>query len=338
MHFLVRSVEISDQSSLYNLARNETLLSLPPDADAITGLIQKSTESFSTETPLKDAQYVFVLENLENNEIIGESMVYATYGCPEHPYYYFNILERTYTDPDLKKSVTHQVLQMEADTEPFSMTGGLVLDRRYRGHPDKLGTVIALTRFMYMGMFPSRFQERVISEVAEPLDETGREPFWEAVGKKLTGLTFEEYISCIRQKNMSFIEKLFPKSDIFCCLLSPELWPSKNRVRKDVGQFACHIIEKIGFEYLNKAHLNGGPIYGVRLSDISIVRNGSFYRTDICKDKQTNRSAFIGSMNNNRFAGGKFPCCVESEKVFLPEDVCHLLALRKEQPVFVCLV
>lgn len=338
MPFLVRNAEISDLPFLCKLARKEPLLSLPPDPADLTRIILKSLESFSSPAPPEDATYVFVLEDLTTFEIIGESLVYGKYASPQHPYCYFNILEKTYADSDLDKTMTHKVLRLELDPEPFSMTGGLVLDSRYRGHSDKLGSVIALTRFTYMGMFPERFQTMVLSEVAEPRDENGGDPFWDAVGKKLTGLSFEEHIECVRQKNFRSINKLFPPNDIFCCFLSPDLWPSKNRIRQDVGHFACHIIEKIGFRYLNRAHLNGGPIFGAQLSNISIVRNGALYRADISENFRMNCSAFIGSMNENKFRGGKFSCSIESQTVFLPKTVFHSLALRKGQKVFVSLV
>ncbi|MBI5592727.1 MAG: arginine N-succinyltransferase [Deltaproteobacteria bacterium] len=335
MPFRVRSADFDDLQFLYRLAQQASLISLPPDPEALMHILRKSHESFSNLNDPENAEYVFVLEDTTTQEIIGESLVYAQYASSEHPYYYFSVIEKIFTDVELGKTITHPVLRLEAEKSPFSLTGGLILDNRYRGHPKKLGNLIALTRFVYMGMFPERFHKQVLSEVVAPLDENGGNPFWEAVGSKLTGLSFEEFLALNRQKKTTFIGNLFPSDDIYLCFLTPDLWPSRERVRKGVGHFARHIIETVGFQYLNRAHLHGGPILGANLENINVIKKGAFYRTDIRNESSLPIEAFLGSIKKNRFYGGKFPCAIESQTVFLPEFAFRLLCLEKEEEVFV---
>ena len=335
MSFRVRNAGMNDLQSLYRLALQAPLVSLPPDTEALIHILRKSQESFSSRIDPENAEYVFVLEDTTTQEVIGESLVYAQYASSEHPYYYFSRIEKTFADAEMGKTITHPVLRLEVETVPFSLTGGLILDCRYRGHPKKLGSLIALTRFVYMGMFPERFHEHVLSEVVAPLDENGGNPFWDAVGNKLTGLCFEEFLTLSRLKKTAFIGNLFPPDDIYLCFLEPELWPSRERVRKGVGHFARHIIETAGFQYLNRAHLHGGPILGSNLKDIKIIKKGAFYRADFCKESSLPIEAYVGSMKKNRFYGGKFPCAIESQTVLLPEFVFKLLDLEKEAEIFV---
>ncbi|MFH0996511.1 MAG: arginine N-succinyltransferase [Pseudomonadota bacterium] len=335
MPFRVRNADFTDLESLYRLAQQASLISLPPDPETLMNILRKSHESFSNRIDPENAEYVFVLEDTTTREIIGESLVYAQYASSEHPYYYFSIIEKTFTDVELGKTITHPVLRLEAERSPFSLTGGLILDRRYQGHPEKLGSLIALTRFVYMGMFPERFHKQVLSEVVAPLDENGGNPFWDAVGNKLTGLSFEEFLSLNRRKKTTFIGNLFPSDDIYLCFLAPDLWPSRERVRKGVGHFARHIIETAGFHYLDRAHLHGGPILGAGLANIKVIKRGAFYRTDRFKDSSLPIEAYLGLMKNNRFFGGKYPCAIESQTVFLPEFVFSLLELKKGAEIYV---
>lgn len=335
MPFRVRNADFNDLQSLYRLAQQASLISLPPDPEALMHILRKSQESFSNRIGPENAEYVFVLEDTTTHEIIGESLVHAQYASPEQPYYYFSIIEKTFVDVELEKTITHPVLRLEVEKSPFSLTGGLILDRRYQGHPKKLGSLIALTRFVYMGMFPDRFHKQVLSEVVAPLDENGGNPFWDAVGNKLTGLSFEEFLALNRLKKTAFIGNLFPSDDIYRCFLAPDLWPSRERVRKGVGHFARHIIETIGFQYLNRAHLHGGPILGAMLENINVIKKGAFYRIDSCEESCFPIEAFLGSMKKNRFFGGKFPCAIDSQTVFLPEFVFSLLELKKGERLYV---
>ena len=65
MSFLVRPVRHEDVNQLVDLAKQFGLLNLPGDKKVIARKIEKSVASFSREVESHQAEYLFVLEDLE---------------------------------------------------------------------------------------------------------------------------------------------------------------------------------------------------------------------------------------------------------------------------------
>ena len=128
-------------------------------------------------------------------------------------------------------------MSLSSETSGISMCGGLILDREFHSHPEKLGSVIALTRFLYMGMFKEQFNPKVLSEVVAPLSKNNCNPFWDAVGQPFTGIDFDHFMELNRQGNMNFAGQLFPEEDIYLCLLTNLFGPRKNDSVKSWGNW-----------------------------------------------------------------------------------------------------
>src|SRR6185503_735771 len=128
--------------------------------------------------------------------------------------------------------------------------GGLLVDKGYRRRPEKLGKQISLVRFLYMAIHPERFEAKVLCELTPPLTEEGRSEFWEALGRRFTGLPYQE-ADLLSQKNKEFIQSLFPEEDIYLTLLNSKARLVLGRVGEETRP-AQHLLEKIGFQYLNE--------------------------------------------------------------------------------------
>ncbi len=270
--FVLRSARLDDLKDLKDLASQFSLLNLPADKKVLTEKIERSVGSFAGELPKDQAEYLFVCEDLETESIVGSSLILAKHGTEDIPHYFFRISKRNRFSDDLGVGFIHQVLQFREDTDGPTEVGGLLIDRTYRRRPEKLGKQISLVRFLYMAMFPEEFESRVLCELTPPLGEGGRSEFWEALGRRFTGLPYQE-ADLISQRNKEFISSLFPEDDIYLALLD-------SRARVDLGRVgqetrpAQHLLESIGFEYLNEVDpFDGGPHYGVELKNISIVKN-----------------------------------------------------------------
>lgn len=337
IRFIVRSVEENDLHDLKELAHQSSLVSLPPDKSLLNHLVQSSIRSFAGQIPFKDAVYIFVLEDLFQKKVIGESLVHASCASEVHPYYFFNIIEKTKKDPQLNIEMTHQALRLSSETGGLSMCGGLILDREFHSRPEELGSVIALTRFIYMGMFKEQFNPTVLSEVVAPLSKEGSNPFWDAVGKPFTGINFERFLELSRQGNMDFAGRLLPEEDIYFCLLDKSVQPSEERLRQTVGKLAKHIIERVGFRYMKRIHLHGGPILGVDLEEIRLIKEGAFFKSAVCELPQSMaKMAFLGAFKNSRFTGGHFPVIVQGERACLDKPALRALDLEENEPIFLC--
>src|SRR5690606_5033387 len=152
-----------------------------------------SVRSFAGEIA-KDqgAEYLFVLEDLHEEKLVACSMILAKHGTAESPHYSFKIHRHERNSEDLGIGFIHHVLRLNIVEDGPTEIGALILDADYRGHQEKLGKFISLIRFVYMGLFPNLFQEKILCEFAPRLSEEGLSRFWEALGRKFTGLSYLE--------------------------------------------------------------------------------------------------------------------------------------------------
>ncbi|MFP5518326.1 MAG: arginine N-succinyltransferase [Bdellovibrionia bacterium] len=273
MSFLIRPVRHDDLGQLVDLAKQFNLLNLPGDKRVLSAKIDRSEQSFAGKLEKSQTEYVFVLEDTEEKLIVGSSLIMAKHGTEEVPHNYFKILKRDHFSKDLGIGFIHQILRFQVDVDGPTEIGGLLVDKTYRRRPEKLGKQISLGRFVFMGMHPHKFESRVLCELTPPLTEEGRSEFWEALGRRFTGLPYQE-ADLLSQTNKEFIESLFPTEDIYLCLLDSKARLVLGRVG-EATKPAQHLLESIGFEYLDEVDpFDGGPHYGCDLKDIRPVQQG----------------------------------------------------------------
>lgn len=300
MNFILRSVQLKDLKGLHDLAGQFSLLNLPADKKILSEKIERSVASFAGDLPKSEAEYLFVVEDIENEMIVGSSLVLAKHGTDGIPHYYFKLVKKDRFSEDLGIGFIHQVLQLKEDCDGPSEIGGLLIDRSYRRRPEKLGKQISLIRFLYMGMYQSEFESRVLCELTPPLGEGGRSEFWEALGRRFTGLPYQE-ADLISQRNKEFISSLFPEEDIYLCLLDSRARLVLGRVGNETRP-AQHLLESIGFKYLHEVDpFDGGPHYGADVKDISIVQNAKWATISKGDRAQFSQRALVGFKQDGEF-------------------------------------
>jgi arginine N-succinyltransferase len=302
MNFLLRSIQMQDLKQLSDLASQFSLLNLPSDKKILSEKIERSLASFAGDLPPPEAEYLFVVEDQEQGQIAGSSLILAKHGTDDIPHYYFKVLKKNRFSEDLGIGFIHQVLKLCEDTNGPTEIGGLLIDRAYRRRPEKLGKQISLVRFIYMGMFPDEFQERILCELTPPLAEGGRSEFWEALGRRFTGLPYQE-ADLISQRNKEFISSLFPEEDIYLTLLDSRARLVLGRVGQETRP-AQHLLESIGFKYLNEVDpFDGGPHYGANLKDISVVKNGAWKEVITPQSSHFAQHGLVGLKREGQFRG-----------------------------------
>ncbi len=300
MNFVLRSVRLQDLRGLHDLAAQFSLLNLPADKKTLSEKIERSVASFAGEMPKDQSEYLFVVEDIEQEVVVGSSLIIAKHGTEEVPHYFFRLEKKNRFSEDLGIGFIHQVLKLHEDCDGPSEIGGLLIDRNYRGRPEKLGKQISLVRFLYMAMAKEEFQKRVLCELTPPLTEGGRSEFWESLGRRFTGLPYQE-ADLISQRNKEFISSLFPEEGIYLCLLDSKARLVLGRVGEDTRP-AQHLLESIGFKYLHEVDpFDGGPHYGCDLDSISIV-NGAKEMKVLGVERATfNDRGLIGMRRDGEF-------------------------------------
>lgn len=333
MSFVVRAVRREDLQQLIDLAKQFNLLNLPGDKKVLTEKIARSEASFAGKLDKADTEYIFVVEDLEERMVVGSSLIIAKHGNENAPHSYFKILKRDHFSKDLGIGFIHQVLRFQLDTEGPTEIGGLLVDKVYRRRPERLGKQISLSRFVYMALNPERFEERVLCELTPPLTEEGRSEFWEALGRRFTGLPYQE-ADLLSQTSKEFIESLFPEEDIYLSLLDAKARLVLGRVG-EATKPAQHLLESIGFEYLEEVDpFDGGPHYGAKTKDILPIKMGKNLRVGESKDVTFTQKGLVG------IGSSDFRCIstgyeINGDTVYLPNKSRDLLKVEPGQNVFV---
>ncbi len=246
--FLVRDVQRRDLPELKKLASELNTVNLPDNQEMLASLIDKSVKSFTGS--IEDAlarQYLFVAEDVANKA------------------------EREHYSASLDRHFRHKVLSIGYNYAGPTEIGGLVVAPPYRSSVEKVGRQLSYIRFLFIAMHRAFFRDKVLAELLPPLLPDGRSLLWEAIGKKFTGLSYQEADHLSRQ-NKEFIKELFPASDIYVSLFP-------DRTQRVVGEVAPNtrgvkrMLERVGFRYVERIDpFDGGPHYEAKVDDISAIK------------------------------------------------------------------
>lgn len=335
MGFLLRSVEEKDLDDLLALTAQFYVMNLPPKKDVLKEKIQKSLISFSGKIKDKSkAEYLFVAEDTEAERVVGSALIIGKHGTKENPHTFFHIHREERFSHDLGVGFVHQVLKLHEDTNGPTEIGGLLVDSSYRRRPEKIGRQISMIRFVYMGMFPKRFENKILCELTPPLTSEGRSEFWEALGRRFTGMRYQE-ADLISQNHKEFIKSLFPQSPIYLSLLSAEARLVVGRVGESTKP-AQHLLEKMGFQYLNEVDpFDGGPHYGVRLEDVPLIKTGQTFTVKTVQKPKFTKFGLVGlTTKEGRFLGAQTPFDINKEEIALPDPIKEMLGAEDGVKVF----
>ncbi len=334
MSFVVRNATSDDVPGLYSLAKQFSLLNLPADKRAIADKVEVSEASFRGDLAKDEAKYVFVIEDRDQQIVCGSSQIVAKHGTPVEPTYSFEILKKERFSRDLGVGFIHQILRLKINENGPTEIGGLVVDRSYRSRPEKIGKIASLSRFMYIGMFPERFEEDLYAQMAPPLTEEGRSEFWEALGRRFTGMPYQE-ADILSQKNKEFIRSLFPEEDIYLCLLDAKARLVLGRVSQET-QAALHLLESIGFTYMNEVDpFDGGPHLKVRAKQVTLIKNARLLKMSKQTQGAFDQKAIVAVCREGQFQAAATAYLIDGDSVSLPEKTKQLLELSENDLVYV---
>ena len=332
--FLLRSVEERDLDDLLSLTSQFYVMNLPPKRDVLKEKIARSVESFSGK--IKDrakTEYLLVVEDNETNRVVGSSLIIGKHGTKSNPHTAFKIQREEKFSHDLGIGFVHQVLNMTQDTSGPTEIGGLLVDASYRRRPEKIGRQISMVRFVYMGYFPDRFEKKILCELTPPLTSEGRSEFWEALGRRFTGLPYQE-ADLISQNHKEFIRSLFPATPIYLSLLSAEARLVVGRVGETTKP-AQHLLESLGFQYLHEVDpFDGGPHYGADTADIPLVRQGKHCKIAAADKVKFEKLGLVGTVRNGAFRGCQTLYEKEGSFAKLPDTTLELIGSKVGEEIF----
>ncbi|MCS6837444.1 MAG: arginine N-succinyltransferase [Bdellovibrionaceae bacterium] len=326
MSFRVRRSHLDDLDDIYDLARQFDLLNLPADKKRLLQKLEKSEASFAGELPKEKAEYLFVVEDLEERVAVGCSLIMGKHGTPEVPHNAFKVFKRNHYSEDLGLGFIHQVLQLKVDTDGPTEIGGLLVDKGYRSRPEKLGKLISLARFMFMAERLDQFEDTVLVELTPPLGDDGKSDFWEAVGRRFTGLPYQE-ADLLSQTHKEFIASLFPSGEIYLCLLDARARASIGRVGEQTKP-AQYLLESIGFTYIEEIDpFDGGPHYEAETKKIKVIEQSQKLTVSHWASPAWKDNCLVSYGSGSDFFCISSPVDVRGDTVMLPEKSIQLLGI-----------
>jgi arginine N-succinyltransferase len=269
--YVIRDVLKSDLPQLKKLAHELDTINLPNDEKTLAAAIDRSQRSFDAR--IRDPfqrEYLFVLEDPKSEKVVGTSLIIAQHGTREAPHIFFDVYEKEHYSASVDKHVKHRVLSIGYNFDGPTEIGGLVVDPRFRGQ-GKPGKQLSYVRFLFIAMHRPRFCDRILVELLPRLEEDGRSPLWEALGRKFTGLSYQE-ADRLSRENKEFIQQLFPSGEIYATLFSQKIQDAIGEVGPETAG-ARSILTRIGFRYDERIDpFDGGPHYSAQTEKVEPIR------------------------------------------------------------------
>lgn len=333
--FLIRSAGPKDREQILGLARLLDSYNLPYDRAYITELLRLSQASFQGNLRhlQEKGKYLFVMEQTKQQELVGCSLIIAQHGQPGLPHVYLQWLTEAKSSRVLRKTVSHQCLQLGWTTNGPTEVGGLVVKPQYRRRPEQLGRQLSYVRFVYMAMHPERFRNRVLVEYMScPPHE---EPWlWKYLGQPFTGLTYQE-AERLSARNKEFILALFPREKIYCDLLPESVMGQLGRVSPE-AEPACRLLQRIGFRRLNQVDVfDGGPCYDAGLRQLSLIRRTKRVRVKATVEPRLPTLALCAREGDRHFYAAQSLCRIKGNAVEVPPEALKALHLEVGESVVV---
>jgi arginine N-succinyltransferase len=270
--FRIRQSYREDVDQVLAVAEHLDTVNLPADRRHIEGILERSEKSFAAEVPVVEREFLFVLEDLAKKRVIGTSMIYAQHGTRRAPHIFFRVEADERYSVTLDRHFVHQTLRIGYNYDGPTEIGGLILVPEYRRNSEGLGKALSYVRFLFIRMHRPLFREKVLSELLPPLEPDGASKLWEALGRKFTGLTYQE-ADLLSKDNKEFIHALFPDDPIHTELLPDDVKALIGQVGPDTKAVES-MLRRIGFTYAGQIDpFDGGPHFGARTDDITIVRD-----------------------------------------------------------------
>lgn len=276
---LIRPIQNQDWDALWSLAHKTGpgFTSLQPDEEAVRRKLAWALESFAAKEPLREALYLFVLEDSEAGQIVGLCGIESAVGLND-PWYNYRVGTLVHASRELDVYNPIKTLTLSNDHTGDSEICTLFLDPDYRH--SKNGSLLSKSRFMFMAEFANRFTENVIAEMRGYSDSNGVSPFWEGLGRHFFSIDFAQ-ADQLSGQNKVFIAELMPRNPIYTNMLPDD-------AREAIGQThdnttpARRLLESEGFHYTGYIDIfDGGPVLETRVQDIRVVRDSRYCKVHV---------------------------------------------------------
>ena len=269
--FLMRPARLADLPAVMELARFLDSPNLPHDEAFLRARLERSERALREPGPPHSArEYQFVLAD-DGDEVVGTSAILSKHGTPGMPHLFLRVGQETRASASTGVRVTHTTLQLGASYDGPTELGSLVLRPEVRGRPGWPGKLLSWGRFAFIARHRFCFESSVLAEMRAAIDAHGRSAFWDAFGRRFTGMSYGE-ADRRSASDKSFVLDLFPSTPFYASLLDPEVAAQIGHVHAEAMP-ALHLLEKAGLHWIDEIDpFDGGPFVAAPVSRIVPVQ------------------------------------------------------------------
>lgn len=304
IQYVMRPSRLSDLDDLMELAElsGTGFTSLPVDERRMNERLTNSDRAFTEAVPEHDSgRYLMMMEHVPTGDIAGCSAVKAGVGIHE-PFFNYRIITVAQASQAADKRHDMDVLVLTNEFVGYTEVGTLFVRAEHRG--GGVGRLAGQSRYLLMASDETKFGDNVLAELRGIVDDEGRTPFWDCLGRHFFRMQFEEadYLSAVTDNQ--FILDLMPKYPVYIDLLPDRAIEVIGQCHPD-GVGAMKLLEWEGFRYERTVDIfDGGPMMAAARENIRTIRESREVRVELGSDG----TPVSGLISNDRL--GDFRCAM----------------------------
>ena len=325
--FVVRQATSDDRAPLTKFAEMLPVSGWAAGRAEIARRIELSSDSFAGRVSDDlHRQFLFVLEDTDRGAAIGAGALLSCVSGPGQPLVWLSIRRHRCFSSDLQGGQEQVTLQFQADNTPVSEVADLILAPPYRGHREKLASLLGLVRFHFIGLRRDWFADSVIAHLPPPASPDRSHPFWEHLGGRFVNLAFDEAQE-LRRHSTEFLTALFPKTEIHVSLLPPHVRRLIGRVAEEAVP-AKVLLKRIGFALTpNIDPVHGGAILRAATDQIPLVAATRATRVGDPAESYP-LSGLVSAGAEGQFRAVRSPFAERNSGICIPAETAGLLGIH----------
>jgi arginine N-succinyltransferase len=268
---IVRPVHVTDLPALLALVRlaGPGLTTLPANENRLAHRVRWAQRTFAAQVERADADYLFVLED-DDQQIVGVSAMAGAVGLRE-PWYNYRVGLTVNSSPDL--GIQRQIPTLFLNNEMTGQSELCSLFLRPDQRHGNSGRLLSLARLLFVAEFPHLFGDKLIAELRGRADEQGCSPFWDSLGRHFFKMDFSHADRLSGLGNKSFIAELMPRQPLYTCLLTEQAQAVIGKPHPNTEP-ALKILTAEGFTHQGYIDIfDAGPVIEAPVSTVRTVRN-----------------------------------------------------------------
>ena len=243
------------------------ITTLPADGRKLAERLARSTQAFTTGDDSSGEEiYLFVLEH--GGRVIGSSGIAASAGFADRYFSYRNEMV-VHNSSTLQASNRVHTLHLCHDLTGHTLLTSFYIEPEYE--KTVAPQLLSRARLLFIAEFADRFSDRIAAESPGLADDSGRCPFWDAVGRRFFAMDYPQVEQITGGRSKAFIAELMPQSPIYVPLL-PEAAQWAIGQLHPVGELPFSILMDEGFDTETYVDIfDGGPTVDARVAMLKTV-------------------------------------------------------------------